>query len=458
MEKKAPRWPHSEKPVLVQTACLECPVGCDIVLNLDKGSSRLVRVTTDLDNVASSTLGNSCRLARSLPVSTTEKRLGKPMLRVNGRMFESDWESSLEHLASKLKTAVDSHGGDSVLVLAGGKLSNEEAAALKKLSEESLGGAPVRFAGLDRGLAALTTLRTKWGYDWKPEDYGDFNSSDAFLLLDADTEQRQPVLTSFIRKAMRQRHAQVVSIGRIPQKLGRGEAILLSPLPGTEGHLLKGLLAVLMSQRGMTLPEALIDYSSPAKVEALTSVPAASTEAASRVLSNAKALSTLWGGVFASDPNLALDAAALLDLIKQRKGLILHEAPNAVGLLALGATAATAGQIQESVRSGKIRALVFAGTSPEEFGLNAADLRSLDLVASLTTSPTETEFEEAEILLPVSAWTEREGSFNSLTGQLHLQPLGAKPYGDSRSLVRILSHLSRKMGSNLPAVESALRG
>ena len=458
MEKKAPRWPHSEKPVLVPTACLECPVGCDIVLNLDKGSSRLVRVTTDLDNAASSTLGNSCRLARSLPITTAEKRLGKPMLRVNGRMFETDWERALEHLSSKLKATVDSHGGDCVLLLAGGSLSNEEARALRKLSEESLGGAPVYFAGLERGLAALTTLRSKWGTDWKPEDYGDFNSSDAFLLLDADTDKRQPVLTSFIRKAMRQRHAQVVSIGRITQKLEKGEAISLTPIPGTEGHLLKGLMALLLSQKGMTLPEALIDYSSPVKVEALTGVPAASTEAASRVLSNSKSLSTLWGGVFASDLNLALDAAALLDLIKQRKGLILHEASNAVGLLALGASAASADQIQESVRSGKIRSLVFAGTSPEAFGLTAADLRSLDLVASLTTRPTEIEAEEAEILLPIAAWTEREGSFNCLTGQLHLQPLGAKPYGDSRSLVRVLSHLSRKMGSNLPAVESALRG
>jgi NADH dehydrogenase/NADH:ubiquinone oxidoreductase subunit G len=217
-------------------------------------------------------------------------------------------------------------------------------------------------------------------------------------------------------------------------------------------------MALLLSQKGMTLPEALIDYSSPVKVEALTGVPAASTEAASRVLSNSKSLSTLWGGVFASDLNLALDAAALLDLIKQRKGLILHEASNAVGLLALGASAASADQIQESVRSGKIRSLVFAGTSPEAFGLTAADLRSLDLVASLTTRPSEIEAEEAEILLPIAAWTEREGSFNCLTGQLHLQPLGAKPYGDSRSLVRVLSHLSRKMGSNLPAIESALRG
>jgi predicted molibdopterin-dependent oxidoreductase YjgC len=372
-------------------------------------------------------------------------------------MFETDWERALDHLSSKLKATVDSMGGDSILLLAGGGLSNEEATALRKLSGESLGGAPVYFAGLDRGLAALTTLKTKWGTDWKPEDYGDFNSSDAFLLLDADTDKRQPVLTSFIRKAMRQRHAQVVLVGRIPQKLEKGDAICLSPIPKTEGHLLKGLTAALLSQRGSALPEDLIDYTSFAKVEALTGVPAASVEAASRVLSNAKALSTLWGGIFAADPNLASDAAALLDLVKQRKGLILHEAANAVGLLALGASAASTETIQQSVRSGKIRALVFAGTSPEAFGLTSADLRSLDLVASLTTKPTDMEAEEAEILLPIAAWTEREGSFNCLTGQLHLQPLGAKPYGDSRSLVRILSHLSRKMGSNLPAVESALR-
>ena len=50
---------------------------------------------------------------------------------------------------------------------------------------------------------AKTTLR--------PEDYGDLNASDTFLLLDTDTDNRQPVLTSFIRKAMRARHSSVVS-------------------------------------------------------------------------------------------------------------------------------------------------------------------------------------------------------------------------------------------------------
>ncbi len=455
-EKKAPRWPHSEKPVLVPTACSECPVGCDIVLNLDKGSSRLVRVTTDLDNAASPTMGNSCRLARALPLSTTENRLGSPMLRVNGRLFETDWDQALEHLSSKLKAAVESQGVESVLLLAGGNLSNEEATALGKLSADGLGGAPIHFAGLDCGAAAWNTLKTKWGTEWKPEDYGDLNASDALLLLDADTDNRQPVLTSFIRKAMRQRHAQVVAIGRIPKKLERGEALILSPIAGTEEHLVRGLLAASLNQKGAALPEALTDYTA-AKVEALTGIPAETIEKAARVLTNAKSLSTLWGGVFAADPRLASETTALLDQLKQRKGLILHEAANAVGLISLGFSSAGVSQIQQSVRSGKVKALVLAGTSPEAFGLTAADLRTLDLFASFTTKPTELEAEEAEVLLPVAAWTEREGSFNGLTGQLHVQPLGAKPYGNSRSLVRILSHLSRKMGANLPAVESALR-
>ncbi|NLI96223.1 MAG: FAD-dependent oxidoreductase [Synergistaceae bacterium] len=455
-EKKAPRWPHSEKPVLVPTACSECPVGCDIVLNLDKGSSRLVRVTTDLDNAASPTMGNSCRLARALPLSTTENRLGSPMLRVNGRLFETDWDQALEHLSSKLKAAVESQGVESVLLLAGGNLSNEEATALGKLSADGLGGAPIHFAGLDCGTAAWNTLKTRWGTEWKPEDYGDLNASDALLLLDADTDNRQPVLTSFIRKAMRQRHAQVVAIGRIPKKLERGEALILSPIAGTEEHLVRGLLAASLNQKGIVLPEALTDYT-PAKVEALTGIPAETIEKAARVLTNAKSLSTLWGGVFAADPRLASETTALLDQLKQRKGLILHEAANAVGLISLGFSSAGVSQIQQSVRSGKVKALVLAGTSPEAFGLTAADLRTLDLFASFTTKPTELEAEEAEVLLPVAAWTEREGSFNGLTGQLHVQPLGAKPYGNSRSLVRILSHLSRKMGANLPAVESALR-
>jgi NADH dehydrogenase/NADH:ubiquinone oxidoreductase 75 kD subunit (chain G) len=74
----------------------------------------------------------------------------------------------------------------------------------------------------------------------------------------------------------------------------------------------------------------------------------------------------------------------------------------------------------------------------------------------MVTAPSELELEVAEVLLPIAAWTERDGSFASLTGQVHHQPAGASPYGNSQSLVRVISNLSRKMNANLPAVEPAI--
>jgi formate dehydrogenase major subunit len=454
-EKKAPRWPHSEKPVLVPTACSECPVGCDLVLNLDKASSRLVRVTTDLDNASSPTQGNSCRIGRALPLSTTEGRLGSPVMRVNGKPFESDWENALVHVSTKLRTVLEAHGPESVLVLAGGNLGNEEAVALDKFSENCLSKAPVRFLGLEASYGAWTTFKNKWGSDWKPEDYGDLNSSDTFLLLDTDTDNRQPVLTSFIRKAMRARHASVVSIGHMPEKLARGEALSLVPRPGTEVHLIRGIMAAILRIKGSPVPEILSDYT-PTKVESLTGVSAGLIDQAASLLASAKTVSSLFGGVFASNAELSEETLPLLETLKQRRVLVLHEASNAQGLLSLKAIPANEAQIQELVRSGSINALVLAGISAEKSGLNAADLSGLDLFVSMATSPGELELEEAEVLLPIAAWTEREGSFASLTGQVHHQPAGASPYGNSQSLVRVVSNLSRKMNANLPAVAPAI--
>jgi len=215
-------------------------------------------------------------------------------------------------------------------------------------------------------------------------------------------------------------------------------------------------MAAVLRARGAAIPANLSDYT-PSKVEALTGIPGASVEKAAALLASAKVLSTLFGGLYASSPDLAAEVLPLLDTMKQRRVLVLHEASNAAGLLGAGAVTAAPGEIQESVRSGKVKTLVVAGVSPETAGLTAADLDSLHLFASFTTVPTPLETEKAEVLLPMAAWTEREGSFVSLTGQLLRQPKGALPYGDSRSLVRILSNLSRKMNANLPAVESALR-
>ena len=456
MEKKAPRWPHSEKPVLVPTACSECPVGCDLVLNLDKASSRIVRVTTDLDNAASPTQGNSCRIGRGLSVATSENRLAAPLSRVNGNTYEVEWDNALAHVSSKLGSILEAQGPDSLLVLAGGSLGNEEAAALLAFSKSCLGKAPVRFAGLKSSIGAWKALTGKWGTDWKPEDLGDLAVSDAYLLLDAEIDSDQPVLTSMIRKAMRTKHASVISIGGVPGKLSRGEALCLTPKPGTEIHLLRGLFNAVLQNKGAALPEDLADYS-PAKVESLTGVRQELVRDAAAALSSAKQLSSLFGGMFAADADLASEVLPLLESLKQRRVMVLHKAANAHGLLSLNAAGIGESEARESIRSGKTKGLILVGLSAEKAGLSSADLEGLDLFVALTSSPSQVDLEKAEMLLPTAAWTEREGSFNSITGQLRFQPAAAAAYGKARSLVRIVSALSRKMKANLPSVEAALR-
>ncbi len=456
MEKKAPRWPHSEKPNLVRTACMECPVGCDLVLNLDQASSRLVRVTTDLDMVDSPTQGNSCRLGRGLPVATTEGRLQAPLIRLNGKTFETEWDNALDHVSKKIDAIIAAHGPESILMVGGGSLSNEEAIAMGKLSTECLSNAPFRVTGIDSSYGAWSALTEKWGADWKPEDYGDLNTSDALLLLEADTDKRQPVLTSFIRKSMRQRHTAVVSIGCLPEKLARGEALSLPCRKGSQSHLVRGIMAAVLRAKGSALPEDLADYT-PSKVESLTGISSDLVERAAHLLSSAKVLSTLFGGAFASRKELAGEVLPLLEALKQRRVLVLHDAPNAQGLLALGTRGTAGTEIRDIVRSGRVKALVLASVSPEKAGLSSADMGGLDLFVSLTSAPTQLESETAEVLLPVALWTEREGTFACLTGQLRKQPAGAAPYGKSISLVRILSNLSRRMNGNIPAAAAAMR-
>ncbi len=64
MEKRAERWPHLEEPEIVRTTCQMCPVGCELDLNLDRRRSRIVRITTDLDNPAAPTFGSCCFMGR----------------------------------------------------------------------------------------------------------------------------------------------------------------------------------------------------------------------------------------------------------------------------------------------------------------------------------------------------------------------------------------------------------
>ncbi len=434
LEKKAPRWPHSEVPTLVPTACGQCSVGCQIDLNLDAAKSRIVRITSDLDNPVSVTQGVTCAKGRFDFAHLRENRLEAPVAKGE----ELPWNKALDALGEDMKKA------GKIGVLAGDALSNEEYLALKRFAEEVL-EAPFAVAGVDAFAPARKALTEILGSSETGSTYGDLQEANAVLLVDADLDNRQPALVSLLRRGMRNNKTQVILLGGKPGMIERGETISLQPRKGTEGDLLKGFAALALAAAGKEVPENLKSYSA-ASVAERTGVDAACLEKAAKSFGTARKALTLLGASAGSCSEASEILAKLLGQINQKRLIPLYEGANLAG--AAKAVTSSVADMVASVKSKALQGLVLVNLDPASLGLTPEDCKAMNLCVAVTS---KAGADYAAYRLPLANWTERDGTFTALSGELLEQKRSMAPAGVSAELCWILANLARRLGTELPA-------
>ena len=113
--------------------------------------------------------------------ATSDERLTKPLVRIDGKLIETSWKKALERAAEGLKAA-----GEGVVGLASGRVSNEDLfsfhALLKSiggraiLSDSQAGGALVQQVGVGQGT-----------------DIGGLGVGDAILVIASDLHEEAPI-------------------------------------------------------------------------------------------------------------------------------------------------------------------------------------------------------------------------------------------------------------------------
>jgi predicted molibdopterin-dependent oxidoreductase YjgC len=122
-----------------KTTCTFCGVGCQIDLNVDPHTKRIVKVTSDPSYISND--GNLCVKGRfAFNFVHHPDRLTRPLVRgEDGELHETTWEHALETAAAGLRGVVERHGPQGVGVLASARLTNEENYLIQKLTRGVLG-------------------------------------------------------------------------------------------------------------------------------------------------------------------------------------------------------------------------------------------------------------------------------------------------------------------------------
>jgi predicted molibdopterin-dependent oxidoreductase YjgC len=129
---------HERMLEKVKSTCTFCGVGCQVDLNVDPETKRIVKVTSDPGYVSNE--GDLCVKGRfSFNFVHHPDRLNEPLVRgEDGELHSTDWDTALRVAAEGLRGVMHRHGTQSVGVLASARLTNEENFLIQKLARTAL--------------------------------------------------------------------------------------------------------------------------------------------------------------------------------------------------------------------------------------------------------------------------------------------------------------------------------
>jgi NADH-quinone oxidoreductase subunit G len=385
--------------------CSHCPVGCNLTFNTRREAKSGGRVAIKRvvprqnEQVNEIWLCDKGRFAYHF--SEDPVRLARPQIKKNGKLVEATWEAALQAAGTALQ--------GKPVVLAGGRLSNEDLFNLKQLA-----------AGLD-GEALLYTRMG--GGEWTcargvsaGTNFGALGAGTTFLVVASDLYNEAPLWHLRIKQAAK-RGATLIVVNARATKLETYAQYVVRYSYGDEIGTVESLLGK--------------DKIGPA-------------------LSGAENLVILYGSDGLGLEGTTALAAACAGLLGDRSskpdnGLIgVWPHANDQGAWELGLQSP---QDLAKIVKGKAVYIVAADPAGDDPRLAEA-LKGARSIIVQELFPTETA-RLADVVLPAQAYTEREGSFTS--GERRLQRFypAVPPLGECRADFAITALLAREVGLTL---------
>lgn len=122
----------------VKSTCTFCGVGCQIDINVDPETQRIVKITSDPSYVSNE--GDLCVKGRfAFNFVHHPDRLTEPLVRgEDGELHPATWEHALQAAAKGLREVKERHGPQTIGVLASARLTMEENFLIQKLARTAL--------------------------------------------------------------------------------------------------------------------------------------------------------------------------------------------------------------------------------------------------------------------------------------------------------------------------------
>jgi assimilatory nitrate reductase catalytic subunit len=489
-------------PPAVRTTCPYCGVGCGVLAKPDGRGGAII--AGDPDHPAN--FGRLCSKGSALGETLAlHTRLLHPMLRqADGTLARASWDNAFDAVANGFADTISKHGPDSVAFYLSGQLLTEDYYVANKLMKGFIGSANVDTNSRLCMASSVAGHRRAFGADTVPGTYQDLDLADLIILVGSNAAWCHPVLYQRMVANKRARGAKIVVIDPRRTATAEDADLFLSVAPGMDTALFSGLLVHLAD--ALALDYEYIDAYTSGLTDALARareiVPDLAATAQATGLAEAdvarffemfrktpKVVTCFSQGVNQSAQGTdKVGAIVNCHLVTGRIGkpgsgpFSLTGQPNAMGGREVGGLANQlaahmnfsgpeidrvgrfwsasnmaqreghkAVQMFEAIERGEIKALWVMATNPAVSLPRARAMREaiakLDLfVVSENVMSNDTVSAGAHILLPASAWGEKDGTVTNSERRISRQrPFLALP-GEAKPDWWIVAQVACRMG------------
>ena len=502
------RWPErvdertSQEPeVWVQSACVLCSNGCGLDIGVKGG--RIVGVRgRALDTVNRGRLGP--KGLHGWEANNSPDRLTRPLIRRNGTLVPTNWDEAMNIIVSQVQEIRERYTATAIGLYTSGQMFLEEYYTLGVIAKAGLGTPHLDGNTRLCTATAAAALKETFGSDGQPGSYLDIDVTDCLLHVGHNLSHTDTVLWMRVLDRRGGPNApKLIVIDPRRTKTAAEADLHLAPKMGTNVAVLNGLINRLVEASYIDrdfiarhtvgfdeLSEVVRSYT-PARVEAISGIPAAQLRAAADLIGASKMLvSSCLQGVYQSNQSTAAAVQVNnINLILGRIGrpgcgvLQMNGQPTAQNTRETGANGDLPGfrnwenpthidelariwnidpaiiphwgppthalQIFRYCEIGSIRMLWIQATNPAVSLPDLARVRSIlqnpDLFIVVQDAfPTET-MEFADVVLPAALWGEKAGTFTNADRTVHISHKAVEPPGEARADFDIFLDFARRM-------------
>ncbi|MCG2827818.1 formate dehydrogenase subunit alpha [Methanothermobacter sp. K4] len=493
--------PRAERPSAeVRTVCPYCGAGCEIYLGVR--GNRIVSSRGVPDSPVNR--GRLCVKGRfALKFVNSPERLKKPLIKVDGKFIEVEWDEAISFVAERLSE----YTGKEFAAVASAKCTNEENYLLQKFTRAVMGSGNIDHCARLCHAPSLTALRMSLGSGAMTNSISELEGAGCILAVGTNPAETHPVTSYSVIRALRS-GAKLVVVDPRKTRLSELADIHLQNRPGSDIPLLMAMCRFILEEglhdgefiesrtekfeefrdAVMALDLDEVERVTGVKHEDIrrAAIMYASNPPASIIYSmgitqhvngtgNVLALSNLAlltgnlgiksGGInpLRGQNNVqgACDMGALPDLLPGYQGI---DGAAVKFSEKWGSPIPPAGmtlpEMFDAARDGKIRCMYIMGENPllsePDIEKTREALEGLEFLVVQDIFLTETA-ELADVVLPAASFAEKDGTFTNTERRVQLLRKALDAPGDALPDWQIISMIAERMGRDDFDYESASR-